>query len=76
MTNTLTMPPADTSAAVDYERCYTLTLSHGGEGLDPLTAPANTTSCPAGAYMSGAAITLTAVPYGRLGRGRLEWHPR
>lgn len=38
--------------------CYALTLSHTGQGSDPVADPPNSTGCPAGRYVEGAAITL------------------
>ena len=43
--------------------CYALTLSHTGQGSDPVATPANSTGCSAGQYVSGEAIALSgAVP--------------
>ena len=43
--------------------CYTLTLSHTGEGSDPAVSPVNSTGCAAGSYVAGEAITLSgAIP--------------
>ncbi len=39
--------------------CYTLTLSHTGNGSDPTASPANSTDCPAGQYIAGASISLS-----------------
>ncbi len=39
--------------------CYTLTLSHTGQGSDPIATPANSTGCAAGQYVAGAAIQLS-----------------
>lgn len=43
-------------------RCYKLTLQHTGEGSPPTASPTNSSTCPAGEYVAGESITLTAVP--------------
>ncbi len=47
--------------------CYPLTLSHTGQGADPVAVPAQSQSCPAGEYLAGELITLTAAP-------AADWH--
>ena len=42
--------------------CYTLTTSHTGSGSDPVASPANSGACPAGEYLAGELIDLTATP--------------
>ncbi len=42
--------------------CYTLTLSHLGNGADATASPANSAGCAAGKYKKGEKITLTAAP--------------
>ena len=42
--------------------CYALTLSHAGEGSDPVAIPANSDGCPTGQYIAGHIPTLTASP--------------
>ena len=42
--------------------CYTLTLSHSGNGSDPAPVPTNSTGCAAGEYVEGETIDLTATP--------------
>ncbi len=43
--------------------CYTLTLSHMGQGSDPTASPVNSTGCSTGQYIAGQVITLSgAVP--------------
>ena len=43
--------------------CYALTLSHTGDGSDPIASPANSTGCANGQYVSGEGIALSgAVP--------------
>ncbi len=44
--------------------CYTLTLTHSGDGSDPAANPANSPGCVAGQYTAGELITLTAFPGG------------
>ena len=66
-TNIVTMPASARTASVNYTlippTCYALTLSHTGQGSDPVASPANSTGCAAGQYISGATIDLSgAVP--------------
>ena len=43
--------------------CYVLTLSHTGQGSDPVAAPVNSSGCAAGQYIAGASISLNgAIP--------------
>jgi hypothetical protein len=43
--------------------CYTLTLSHTGQGSDPVAVPTNSTGCPSGRYTEGETINLSgAIP--------------
>jgi hypothetical protein len=43
--------------------CYTLTLSHTGQGSDPVADPTNSTGCPSGRYIEGESINLSgAIP--------------
>src|SRR5436305_4112874 len=44
--------------------CYPLTRSHAGSGADPAASPAASAGCPAGQYLAGEAISLTASPAG------------
>jgi len=39
--------------------CYTLTLSHSGQGSDPVASPTNSAACPADQYVEGEAINLS-----------------
>jgi hypothetical protein len=39
--------------------CYALTLSHTGQGSNPVASPANSTGCPTGQYVAGATINLS-----------------
>ncbi|NMC13866.1 MAG: hypothetical protein GYA34_13410, partial [Chloroflexi bacterium] len=39
--------------------CYTLTVSHTGNGSNPSASPANSEGCPAGKYVAGASIALS-----------------
>jgi uncharacterized repeat protein (TIGR01451 family) len=66
-TNTVTMPAGIHTASVNYTvippTCYALTLSHTGQGSDPVVSPANSTGCATGQYSAGATISLSgAVP--------------
>lgn len=46
----------------NYEQpCFSLSVSHTGQGSDPAAAPANTTGCSTGQYHNGEEILLTAV---------------
>ena len=69
--NTLTMPASAHAASVIYTEipptCYVLTLSHTGNGSDPVPTPANSTGCTAGQFVAGESITLAATPAFRLG---------
>ena len=42
--------------------CYTLTITHTGDGSDPTATPENSTGCSSGHYLAGETITLTATP--------------
>ncbi|MCZ2113385.1 MAG: SBBP repeat-containing protein [Anaerolineae bacterium] len=65
-TNSVTMPAAARTVSVIYEvippTCYKLTLSHTGSGGDPTPGLTNSTGCPAGEYIAGESIGLTAAP--------------
>ncbi len=65
-TNTVTMPNGNRTVSVAYENipptCYALIRSHTGSGSDPAASPANSTGCPAGKYVAGQLINLTATP--------------
>jgi hypothetical protein len=62
-TNSLIMPASDHTTSVEYvTSCYVLTLTHTGEGRDPIASPANSPGCPAGTYDAGERISLTADP--------------
>lgn len=42
--------------------CHVLTLTHTGQGGNPVAAPANSADCPTGQYSMGESITLAATP--------------
>ncbi len=42
--------------------CYQLRLQHTGSGSNPLATPANSPNCPAGTYLFGELISLSAAP--------------
>lgn len=44
------------------QQCLTLTLAHEGEGSAPVASPANSPGCPAGLYVAGDEILVTASP--------------
>jgi len=63
LTNTVTMPAADHEASVDYiAPCFSLFLSHSGEGSDPAAEPPSSEGCPLDTYRSSELVTLTAAP--------------
>ena len=39
--------------------CYALTLTHAGQGSNPVASPANSAGCAAGQYVAGEAISLS-----------------
>jgi len=52
-----------TFTAVAPVTCYALTLTHTGQGSDPVASPANSAGCDTGQYVAGEAISLSgAVP--------------
>jgi hypothetical protein len=57
------MPALDHAAGVTYTliptTCYALTLSHTGNGADPVASPASSDGCTAGKYVEGATIALS-----------------
>ena len=59
-TNTLSMPASPHTAAVNYTQiCYALTLSHTGEGTDPIASPNRSDDCSIGYYHYQEAIDLS-----------------
>ncbi len=42
--------------------CSELTLAHDGSGSDPTAVPAASAGCPAGSYVAGETLLLTAAP--------------
>jgi hypothetical protein len=66
-TITLTATDSDSSTntdslTVDVIGCYGLSLSHTGEGADPVPAPDHSSICPEGEYTAGEEISLSASP--------------
>jgi len=66
-TNSLTMPASNHTASVVYTQipptCYALTLTHEGEGSDPIAMPSQSTGCDPGQYVAGESISLSgAIP--------------
>lgn len=64
-----TLSPAQLTVSSNHEitatftqRCYTLSLSHSGDGDDPVATPANSVGCSLGKYVYNQAITLNALP--------------
>ncbi|MBN2044207.1 MAG: LysM peptidoglycan-binding domain-containing protein [Anaerolineales bacterium] len=62
LTPTKTPKPAATQTPKPADECYTLTLSHLGEGADAVANIPNSDGCPTGKYKAGEIITLTASP--------------
>ena len=61
--NTLTMPPYNHTVTANYaQACYSLTLSHNGNGANPVATPLKSAGCENGKYLAGEAITLNATP--------------
>ena len=59
------MPANNHTVTVNYVEippCYTLSRTHTGSGSDPVASLTNSTGCPAGQYVAGAPISLTASP--------------
>ena len=44
------------------QRCYTLDLSHSGDGDDPVAMPTHSAPCPIGQYVYEEVISLNALP--------------
>ena len=68
-TNYLTMPGNNTTASVNYvldsgvpDGCYALTLTHTGNGSDPVASPSSSGGCPEGYYTAWTSLNLTASP--------------
>lgn len=60
--NSITMPDSDRVVNVEYEACFALSISATGQGELPGVFPAATNGCPAGAFVMGATVQLTASP--------------
>jgi len=57
------MPAASSKVTVNYvAACYLLTLTHTGNGLNPVANPTGSTGCSSGKFHFGENITLTASP--------------
>ncbi|MBI5840908.1 MAG: S-layer homology domain-containing protein [Chloroflexi bacterium] len=55
--------PASYTWTIDFPTCYALTLSHTGQGSNPVASPTNSTDCAVGQYIAGATINLSgAIP--------------
>ncbi len=46
-------------AVNDPPACFALTLSHTGQGSDPIASPTESTGCPTGEYLAGESISLS-----------------
>lgn len=44
---------------INVQSCYPLTLTHIGQGADPIASPAASTICPDGNYLAGEQINLS-----------------
>ncbi|MDQ3248218.1 MAG: hypothetical protein M3Q45_03305, partial [Chloroflexota bacterium] len=63
LTNTVAMPGAPHTAGVNYVlACYSLTLTHSGQGGDPTPSPANSEGCPVGRYHFNQTVALNVTP--------------
>jgi hypothetical protein len=63
--NSLTMPAQNHDVGVGYvldTSCYSLTLSHTGQGSDPVASPTNSPECSIDQYMAGTSIGFSADP--------------
>jgi Divergent InlB B-repeat domain/Dockerin type I domain len=61
--NTFTMPPYNHTITANYSQaCYSLTLTHNGNGANPTANPTKSVGCDPGKYLSGELITLSATP--------------
>ena len=67
-TNSVTMPASDHSVSVNYTEvlptCHSLTISHTGDGTDPVASLPNSTGCAAGLYLAGEIINLSGATPG------------
>ena len=62
-TPTSTSTPTFTATYTASVTCYALTLSHTGQGSDPVALPSNSTGCSSGQYVASQAIQLRdAIP--------------
>jgi hypothetical protein len=60
LTNSLTMPASSRTVTITYvQQCYSLTVSHTGNGSNPLASPVNSTGCSVGLYHAGEQIQLS-----------------
>lgn len=63
ITNTVMMPPGAHTAGVVYAAdCFSLSLSHTGEGAVPRAIPSGSSGCFEGQYVAGEVLLLTAAP--------------
>lgn len=46
----------------DAPSCHDLSLGHSGQGSDPVPSPTESSGCPAGTFVAGEVISLTAAP--------------
>jgi sugar lactone lactonase YvrE len=63
-TNTAVMPANNHTVTVNYAPppCYALTLTHEGQGSNPVASPPNSTGCSAGSFHVGAVVSVSAIP--------------
>ena len=75
-TNSLTMPGNSTEADVNYTQvCYVLTLTHSGQGSDPVASPLKSSACSTnGQYVSGESISSAEQFPPAATKSVAEWH--
>ena len=59
-TQTIQMPANAVNIQANFGKCYPLTLIDGTGGSSVSASPANTPGCPAGNFLGGSVVTLTA----------------
>lgn len=74
LNNTMTMQAALDTVAVNYiGSCHVLTLSHIGNGANPVVSPPSSSGCASGQYRLGEVITLDATPGPDAGWTMASW---
>lgn len=64
LTNTVTVTDSDRTATANFvsQPCVALTLTHTGDGADPVASPEYSEGCDPGTYLPREVISLTAAP--------------